>query len=194
MPFVAKHRTTNGRIEVEHIPDGVTPDDLLCPLCDQPLFLRGGAAKVRRHFAHRFAECSADWVVEGDYRGGESIEHKNGKAYLAEKAAALFSGRPPIVENRFEVILETGAIKRIADVLVTFADGSRCAIECQLASITPETIQERTNDYAAFGVDVVWVLGNAAHTAPNRDWVMGVFGCVFTIRFTESGQHRADAA
>lgn len=171
MPFVALHGRTGQRIDITRDDLSIiNRDDIVCPFCEKPMIPRaGGLTSRRRHFAHRFGECGAEWL-DPEYRD-ESEAHKAGKLWIAKNYTLWISGQDmnqAAVE--FEVIFETPISKRIADVCVTFPNGCCYALEMQLASITPEKLQERTDDYTRSGVDVIWFLGDHANTRPNRNW------------------------
>jgi len=68
---------------------------------------------------------------------------------------------------------------------VTFPTGWRVAHEVQLASITTEHLQERTNDYTLAGIDVVWWLGKSADTETNRAWCRCTFGYALSLAVYE---------
>ena len=189
MPFTAKHRETDERIVVTDAERlaAVKASDLVCPFCERAVFQRGGGLSiVRRHFAHR-AKCDAPFLPE-DYKGGESELHLICKSWLAGNFPAFFPDRNcEGAQSEYEVILQCTAQRRIADVMVAFADGSRVALEAQLASITPDALEQRTHDYETAGVDVVWCFGGSAATDSNRRWSLQAFGVYFTFEMHESG-------
>jgi competence protein CoiA len=93
--------------------------------------------------------------------GGESIEHHLLKLELAHAARAA----------GFHAEYEVAAPDRSwrADVMATSPDGTqRVALEAQLSSITPESIQARTDQYERDDVAVCWF-----GVAP-RPWVGSV--------------------
>lgn len=193
MPFIAKIRTTGERLSVldyERMLD-MSKDDIVCPFCDEPMYIRGGdRTAYRRHFAHRI-ECGADWLPEEYASGLETIEHLAGKEWLKLNFRNLLSDeyiKGAVAE--YEVIVPIPAVgsyparKRVADVMVTFPDGRQIALECQLASITPEQLEERTHDYQRAGVDVRWVLGKTADRHQNRSWCEQHFGVSYSFDFT----------
>lgn len=189
MPFTAKNSKTGERIvitDTERL-EAAGLDNLVCPFCERAVFQRGGGLSlVRRHFAHRIA-CDAPFLPE-DYRGGESDLHLICKSWLAGNFPAIFPDRNCAgAQAEYEVILECTAQRRIADVLVTFTDGSRVALESQLASITPDTLEKRTHDYETAGVDVVWCFGGSAATDNNRRWAIEAFGVYFAFEIHDNG-------
>src|SRR5207237_396111 len=137
-----------------------------------------GTSRIRRHFAHRFGECGAEWV-DPEYKS-ESLPHMAGKQFLSQAYPALLGGYKAIAID-FEHVIEVANRKRIADVLVTLPGPRRIALEMQLASITPTKLQERTDDYYFAGVDVIWVFGGSANTEPNRDWSVRTQGYCYVM-------------
>lgn len=185
MPFTAIYTKTNERLNFFYHADIIDTLDstaFVCPFCEKPMLARAGTSQIRRHFYHRFGECGAEWI-DPEYRS-ESMEHVAGKIFLARRFPALLK-KPEMAKQatvEFEYIFETPfGRKRIADVLVTFPGPRRIALEMQLASITPQKLQERTDDYYAAGIDVFWIFGGSAHTEPNRDWAMRTQGYCYIV-------------
>ena len=169
MPFVALQKDTRERIDITRIErprESLKSGDCICQLCDTPMIIKAGQI-MRAHFAH-YATCVTEYESHP-----ESVEHREAKVFLAthlresfkEYTSAIIEYEVPIPE-----------VKRIADLLITFPTGWRIAHEVQLASITTETLEARTNDYAKAGVDVVWWLGKSANTPANREWSRLTFG------------------
>lgn len=76
------------------------------------------------------------------------------------------------------------ARKRVADVLVELPSGWSIAHEIQLASITPNQLEERTRDYALEGIDVIWWFGS--NMSPQcREWVLEREQAVYILDFEE---------
>lgn len=174
MPFIALHKETRERIDITQIErprDVLKSGDCVCQLCDARLIIKAGFV-MRAHFAH-YASCDTDYHTQP-----ESQEHREAKVFLAtrlkeahkEYASAVIEYEVPIPE-----------VKRIADLLVTFPTGWKVAHEIQLASITSEDLEARTNDYARAGIDAVWWLGKSANTPANRAWARKTFGYVLTL-------------
>jgi hypothetical protein len=120
-------------------------------------------AIVRPHFAHRpRTECDTRWAWHP-----ESEEHLLGKTVIAQRVREEYADHEGM---RVEYEVPIAEVWRIADVMAIFPNGWRIAHECQLASITVEDLQERTEDYLHAGVDVCWWLGKSAATGANREW------------------------
>jgi competence CoiA-like predicted nuclease len=169
MPFIARDRSTHARIDItryEKPREILVAADIICQFCTQPMIIRAGMI-FRAHFAHK-ALCPTDYVGHP-----ESHEHREGKSLVAARL------REEIAEYstaaiEFEVPIPE--VKRIADIMVLFPNGWRVAHEIQLASLTTETLQQRTEDYLDAGVDLVWWLGKSADTPANRSWCEQYFG------------------
>lgn len=86
--------------------------------------------------------------------------------------------------------METGNAKwRIADVLFTFRGGWRVAHEAQLAAISTDDLDKRTEDYNSQGIDVFWWFGrDALKQKANLEWSMKKYGYVFEIEIGDANQ------
>jgi len=169
MAFIARHKDTRERIDITRYArprDELQAGRLICQFCDQEMIIRHGMI-VRAHFAHKVA-CTTPYVGHP-----ESPEHRFGKMLVAEhlrQEVAEYS------DARIEFEFPIPEVRRIADILVIFPNGWRVAHEIQLASITVEYLQQRTEDYLRAGIDVVWWLGKSADTPANRAWCEQYFG------------------
>jgi competence protein CoiA len=174
MPFIAMLKSTGERIDITTIANpraALTSGECLCQLCRTPMIVKAGLIR-QHHFAH-VGRCPSDFRSHP-----ESPEHREAKRYLAshlrewytEYADAHIAYEVPIPE-----------VKRIADILVIFPMGWRVAHEVQLAAITTEHLQERTNDYTLAGIDVVWWMGKSADTEANRAWCRCTFGYALSL-------------
>jgi competence CoiA-like predicted nuclease len=184
MPFTAIYTVTGERLNFYQHADRIKTLDstaFVCPFCEKPMLARAGTSLIRRHFYHRSGECGAEWI-DPEYRS-ESMEHIAGKWYLSRVFPGILKD-PATAKNAaitFEHVFVTPTgRKRIADVLVVLPGPQHIALEMQLASITPQKLQERTDDYYAAGMDVFWVFGGSADTHPNRTWARNTQGyCYF---------------
>jgi competence protein CoiA len=152
--------------------------DLICPFCDQTVFVRERKGFIR-HFVHT-VNCKSKIA-----RHPESPEHEQGKYELAKFLSQQIKDDPNQcakveVEYRLEKCGEHG---RVADVALIYDNGNLLICECQLSKITSNELQKRTLDYYAIGADVLWFLGNDADTPDNRSWLRSMFGSVGTINF-----------
>jgi competence protein CoiA len=176
MPFIAKHRDTGERVDIAATATPratLQPGKYICPLCGDDFIIRAGLV-VAAHFAHR-AACTSSWRTHP-----ESAEHRAGKLFLVNNLPTHFDEY-----KGAEIMLEVPIpeIHRVADVLATTVTGWRIVHEVQLASITVEELESRTNDYHIAGLDVVWWLGGRAATDANRNWCLDVFGFWLCLDF-----------
>lgn len=97
-------------------------------------------------------------------RGGDSCSAGESANHLAGKAAVMswVAEKYPDLHVDAEVVVGDG--DRIADVMVTWPDGQRLAIEIQYAGLPIASWRERTEDYSRLGIRVVWLFG---HTPPH---------------------------
>ena len=174
MPFIAVRKATGERIDITTIanPRAVLKSgECLCQLCGGPLIVKAGLVR-QHHFAH-IGQCSSDYQSHP-----ESPAHQDAKRYLATHLGEWFE---EYAGATIEYEVPIPAVRRIADLLVTFPTGWRVAHEVQLAAITTEELQRRTNDYTLAGIDVTWWLGKSANTPANREWCQRTFGYVLCI-------------
>ncbi len=176
MPFVALRKDTRERVDITEIDNPrliLHSGDCVCQLCEKPLILKAGFI-VRPHFAH-YSESDCDTEYKSH---PETPEHREAKIKLVEFLKSTYI---EYTSAKLEKEVPIREIKRVADILVVFPMGWRVAHEIQLAGITIENLQERTNDYSRAGIDVVWWLGKSANTPANRAWCIETFGCCFTL-------------
>jgi competence protein CoiA len=176
MPFVAEHRETRARIDVTRVKNPrleIDQEQCICPLCGAQFTLRVGLIR-RAHFAHRNTECRTQYRFHP-----ESAAHLEAKLFLLDHLREEF---PEYSEATIELEVKLEPIWRVADVLVTFPSGWRQAHEIQLSSITVEELRERTNDYTAMGIDVVWWLGRDADHEDQRKWCIETFGYSLSLQ------------
>ena len=182
MPFIAIDKNSGNRIDILTISNPrktLKTADCICQLCGERMFIKAGPL-IRPHFAH-FADCNSK------YKTGhaETPEHLFAKMELKQLLKEQFSNLEHI-EIDYEVPIPE--IKRIADVLVTFPMGWRMAHEIQLANISPDELEERTDDYLRAGIDVYWWLGKSADNLSNRSWCIDKFGFSLSISYITSRQ------
>ena len=122
-----------------------------------PLTTRGGSR--RDHFVH-----SSKSAHQG---GPESLFHLQGKHLIAEWARAQGgnAGVDVVVgEEAWDAL-----VRRQADVLVTWPDGSRVAFEIEYKSSRPSDWRRKFEDYRRGGIVGVWLFGHhpARHLRPD---------------------------
>ena len=178
MPFVAKRKGTGERVDITLMenPRGVLkPGECICQVCGMPMIVKAGLVR-QHHFAH-VGRCSSDYQSHP-----ESPAHQDAKRFLAANLHEQFR---EYANTTIEYEVPIPEVRRVADLLVTFPTGWRVAHEVQLASITTEQLQERTNDYILAGIDVVWWLGKSADTEANRAWCRCTFGYALSLTVYE---------
>ncbi len=170
MPFTAIEKNTGHRVNllrIKHPHAELKAGEYICEICKEPMMIRGGPV-IQAHFAHypdNHSRCPD--------REKETPEHLLAKIEIAD---ALRDGLSEYIDAQIEEEVWIEEIKRRADVLVIFPMGWRIAHEIQLAYITTEELEARTDDYYRAGVDVVWWFGRAADTESNRRWSLKKFG------------------
>lgn len=175
MPFIARLKSTGKRVEIDDYRNPkfeLSPEDLECQHedCRGAMLVKAGLT-VRSHFAHRpNAPCSTRLDSHP-----ESDAHRLGKATVREWLRHRFEATG--FEN-VTIELEVGIpeARRIADVLVTFPGGMREAHEIQLASITPQELEQRTQSYLNAGIDAFWWIGRNSQ-ADSMEVASGNEGC-----------------
>lgn len=110
-----------------------------------------------------------------------------GKVVLAkylEKQTRKY-GAQIVIEYPIPQIGEHG---RIADVAALYPNGYVLIYECQLASITTNELERRTNDYEEAGFDVEWWFGKAADIPANNNWAMSKYSATQKLQFHEHSE------
>ncbi|NJK44100.1 MAG: hypothetical protein HC933_07250 [Pleurocapsa sp. SU_196_0] len=139
-----------------------------CRLCGQPVHAICGPIKVW-HFRHeRGTECH--WETWSEH---ESLEHLGLKRATSLAVQKLFPG----CSVTFEHIVPEA--KRIADLLVVTKDGDEIAVECQLASITQEELELRTESYERQNYEVIWVFRKDRVENPRAPLFKGFYDWLF---------------
>lgn len=178
MPLVALDKNTQKRIDITRIENPrqeLKAEDIVCPLCEAPMVIVAGSIRIH-HFRHK-ANCNSDYKSHP-----ESYEHLRTKALVAQNVGKWFKEFTS-AEPRLEVPIPE--VKRIADVMFIFPNGWRVACEVQLASITIDELQQRTDDYLRAGVDVFWFLGKNAASESNIRWATAQQGFAIILQYSE---------
>lgn len=152
---------------------------LSCPFCDEVLvavrdYLREGDW-VQAYVRHK-GTCSTSLAHHP-----ESAEHLAAKKWIREHAPELYGYN--VVKGDCEVRMPE--INRIADVCFFLENGDRVVHEAQLAAISVDDLEARTNDYQSLGYGIIWHLGKAADTGNNRQWAFRRLGGCEIIAFEE---------
>lgn len=130
-------------------PESIRAQQWRCKFCHHEMTPKMGPVRTW-HFGH--APDATDCPFERESEP-ESPHHQLLKRTSAEALARHFAAQTPQVE--YEVRLPQAG--RIADALLTLADGSRVAVEAQLSPITLEELMVRTRAYHQAEIEVVWV-------------------------------------
>lgn len=152
-----------------------------CQACGTPMIVKH-TIMVQAHFAHIAGEIR-DCAYEHE-GGGESEEHKYSKLEVMKRLRHHGAYVGSTIEQ--EVILKP--INRIADIMVTWPDGTGEIHEIQLSSITTDKLEQRTSDYQKLGYDVTWWLGKNANTRTNQEWTKENFNYTATLDITTQYQ------
>jgi hypothetical protein len=121
---------------------------LYCPNCRGIVHVRGGPEKrTQIHFAHLRGECS--WSTES-----ETLRHLRGKIVLAEWLQKQLPDANLSLEKRLP------EPNRIADILVTYADGRQWAIEFQCAPLDIDEWNLRHTAYLKADIRDIWIIGS----------------------------------
>lgn len=185
MPLIALDPSGGQRIDVRDYDNVRMQLDcrlLVCPFpdCGRPMIPVQGP-HVSAHFRHK-STCATEYRASYN-PSNETAQHRAGKRFIAQDVAAWFKSRGVDVIVDFEVAIPE--IKRIADVLITTPTGERIAVECQLAAISTEELDARTNDYANAGITALWYLGGRAAETNASNWCVYRYGGVTTLQFDE---------
>lgn len=172
MPLTARVKDTGERISSLDFKTGheirlkYKKGDLISPYPDCDTIV---TPRDRDGFVLHFVHATAPETSFNHHP--ESPEHQRGKRLIAEVFAKELEPLSDI-----KILFEYPIGNRIADVAVVYPTGWVLVGECQLAAITTDELQQRTDDYAANGCDVIWWLGGKADTITNREWTNSLFG------------------
>lgn len=192
MPITAKLKKT-GKVQTSleiHSPSQFRLDnprgEVVCPHCGGEMVLVGGLHSNRIvHFRHVKA-CTS--LMESH---PESLRHIIGKAHLKGLLAARLSQQKIKADVHIEYPLPyVGKSGRIADVAAMLPDMSLVVYECQLAPISVESLEQRSDDYENNGIEIVWFFGEKANTADIAQWSKRRFGDFNSITFNSDNDSR----
>lgn len=183
MPLKGKNKTTGDEALVFEAFDVLRgwqkAGDLVCPFCDEVLVavrehMREGDW-VQAYLRHK-SECGTTYGYHP-----ESPEHLAAKRWIRAHMADRFGYA--VATSDCEVRMPE--ISRIADVCFTLTNGDRMVHEAQLAAISIEDLEARTNDYQRLGYGIIWHFGKAADTPTNRQWAYRRLGGCEILTFNE---------
>lgn len=124
----------------------VTPSQLTCRECSWTLHAVHMSASGHRFFRHARSSPAGCSTVS------ESLDHLRVKTMVVELCR----------EAGWDATPEVTVAPRRADVLAVAADGRRVAFEVQLSAQSGRDTAARRADYAAAGVDTIWVVRDPA--------------------------------
>lgn len=127
-----------------------TGEPLTCRACAAPVDAVHAPSNRHRPFYFRHQAASACWLS-----AGESAEHHQLKLLLANLVRTM---------PGWNAELEVSGHGWRADVLADGPTGRRIAFEAQLAAVSAREIKDRSETYAAAGIEVCWV------TLHRRGW------------------------
>lgn len=151
----AAYRDPSSSRELFVMPDGqadtlraFTREQLRCliPDCPAPDVVAVSRSRRRDGFRHK---------AGGGKHAPESVQHRQGKAVLAEWLRSRVGPAAVTVEAATDT-----QRSRIADVMVTFPTGELLAFEIQYAAITVQAWRTRHESYRAQGITDVWLWGH----------------------------------
>ena len=132
-----------------HAERAFTKSELMCPIpgCLTPdLTTVARRPPWRQHYRH---------LLTNSGHAPERQFHVEAKARIAEWVQAQHPDATVIIEQP-----TNSARERVADVMVTFREGERVAIEIQYSALTVEEWQTRHDSYQAQGIVDVWCFGH----------------------------------
>jgi competence protein CoiA len=183
LPFIATHKETGERVNILHYKNPRSEfckGDLMCVYCGEDFYIRGSEfSNYRTHFVHSSKE-ECDYLL--NYHP-ESPEHLFFKEHLFNHLSIEFEEYTTCTMALEYRISVAGKHGRIADVAVLFPNGWIVCHEIQLAPISIEELNHRTEDYRDAGADVVWWFGGKADTQTNRSWAQENIGSAFSLDF-----------
>lgn len=175
--LTAKYIDTNEELDITIIDNPrevVDKERLCCKFCNGRVSIKQGLLRAK-HFFH-INICTSDFE-----RHPESPQHNLGKEIIANHIKINWEEYGSAVV-KFEYIVPE--IKRIADIAMIFPSGWIVVHEIQLAPITNEQLENRTNDYRKLGIDTIWWLGKSADTKANQEWSIDRFGFSLSIDYS----------
>lgn len=117
-----------------------TASDYTCPYCGGAVIFKQGR-KRRAHFSHR-TSCKSNHHQESEAHYTSKILLKK---WLDHQGVTLIK-----IEHRLP------SIDRIADIYFEY-ENEKIVLEIQKSMIDPSLFEERTKDYEALGIRVIWI-------------------------------------
>ncbi|WP_336702929.1 competence protein CoiA [Chryseobacterium indologenes] len=174
--LTAKYIDTGEEIDITKFDNprlNIDKNRLHCKLCNGKVSLKHGMLRAK-HFFH-INSCNSNFE-----RHPESPQHNLGKEIIAQHLKEYWSEYAD-AEIKFEFVVPE--INRIIDIAMVFPSGWVVAHELQLAGITTEHLEKRTNDYRELGIDTFWWFGKSADTQANRQWAIERYGHSLSVEY-----------
>lgn len=183
MPFIGIDKESGERVNILDYANPraeLKPRSLVCRHCGEDFYIRGSVAHaVRAHFVHKSTvECDASKRAHP-----ETPEHLFFKEHLYRHLVAEIEEYTNCTTAIEYGIPEAGLHGRTADVAILFPNGWIVCHEIQLAPISLEDLNQRTEDYRDAGADVIWWFGGQADTETNRNWAEETIGASYSLDF-----------
>lgn len=141
--------------------------ELRCPECKEAMHVYQSMIRVT-HFKHNPGNGHRDCSLAM----GEGMEHIAAKIAVADKLSSMTVYRDARVVKEYWI----PSVSRRADICAISSDGFEVH-EIQLAKITVDGLESRTNDYIAAGArEIIWWFGGDADTEQNRQWAIRKLG------------------
>lgn len=193
MPFTAKDINSQQIIDISKIDnprDVLKRGDIVCPVCNREMIIRGGSVFRRIHFSHKInSGLKTEFCEYAAYSNGETQEHRDCKQFLRDNYKTFFPEWQSATALLEKYIPNTmHARNRIADVFLEFNSGWGIALEVQLAAITSEELEERTQDYEEQGINCFWWLGKNAFNQRNKEWSLNRYGFYLQIEIATASE------
>lgn len=183
MPLKGKHAGTGEEAIVtdafDRLREWHMAGQLVCPFCDGAMVTVREAQRlgdwVQAYLRHKVV-CTTTYAHHP-----ESQDHLTAKEWIRAHMAEQYGYRVASAD----VEVRMPEINRIADVCFTLTNGDRVVHEAQLAAISIDELEARTNDYQSLGYSIVWHLGKAADTGANKQWAFRRLGGCEVLTFDE---------
>jgi competence CoiA-like predicted nuclease len=150
--------------------------ELCCPECRAPMHVYQSMLRTT-HFRHNQGYGDRDCALAT----GEGFEHIGAKIAVSNKLASMPMYRDARIVKEHWI----ASVSRRADICA-LCPGGFDVHEIQLAKITVDSLESRTNDYIESGAtEIIWWFGGDAHTEANIQWAKRKLGGYGELNFSE---------
>ena len=161
--MLSAKRKSDGQIATAYL-ESKANAPFVCLQCNEKVILKTGRGRVN-HFAHA-NPIACKFVT------GESETHRQCKMEICEALQKEAGVQNAALERSFETVRPD---------VSEYINGVPVDIEVQISSLSLETIQQRTIDYARLGIYVLWLL----------QWMPALNAKRYTSRLWEKWIHAA---